>query len=166
MIQKGVILVKCHPATVERCLCFDDALACLSSMVGVTIGRWFTATQNLPPQRENVLWQRNYAQPRLLRSVTTNVAKIVLGVGALFLWRMVIKTIMPPILSLLLAADTNGKHVAHSPIDPTPSVSGIFSTSVRKRKSQAHDTGTISAYTQTNGDVQFIPFRFPTSEGL
>lgn len=160
-----LVLIIRHPSTVERCLCFDDALSCLSSMAGVTLGRWFSATQNFPPavasQSASHGTSSSLSEP-LAYSVVV-ILKIVLGVGALLGWRMAVKTLLGgPLRKVFMETPTH----KIAKLDPVPSVVDIPALHPAYRQTRESLDAKDPRNVSTKGDDErYVLYRFPRSEG-
>lgn len=99
MVPLLLVLVHYHPETPDDCPCFEDAIAILAVILGVAMGWLLTVRE---PQfavaasvwRYGVLW-----------AVPAIVLRLVLGIGTIFLWRLVMKrtllTVLPPAFRLV-----------------------------------------------------------------
>jgi dihydrosphingosine 1-phosphate phosphatase len=94
-LTAGAFLMFNHPSTVENCLCFDDAIACLSTILGTTIARWSSATLMFPARLSP---SRSWLSAVHWATYLTIPAKIVITFSCLALWRAMTKTFLPNFL--------------------------------------------------------------------
>lgn len=167
LISTVASLLGLHPGTVERCLCFDDAIACLSSMLGVIIGRWFTVTQSFPPPPQPLRQPFILDHSRFIQSTMISVLKIVVGIGALLVWRLAIKVTLPKILASVShesnrpsnskvsdisddQTNTSTDGNIHPHLNPVPSV--IDLTSAHRVSSNSESKLSTTTQRKQNGD--------------
>ncbi|KAF8308309.1 PAP2-domain-containing protein [Clavulina sp. PMI_390] len=116
-------LIHHHPSTVEPCLCFEDALSGLSSMAGVSVGRWALVNLNLPPATASLsLSQRFSAESSIIVSTLIGLVHVVLTVAALMTYRVAIKSILATPLKRMFSAAPKAKDNAHMYRYPTHEV--------------------------------------------
>lgn len=110
MLLAGLFLVHRHAEPVDDCPCFEDAIAFVSVVMGVTIARWYFVHFILAPTNLSS-WSDYFVSrtPGLSLATPSDVAifalyallKMVVGISAIFIWRIVAKrvllTILPPI---------------------------------------------------------------------
>lgn len=91
-------LVHYHPETPDDCPCFEDAIAILSVILGVAMGHLLFVRETIiefgpSVWRYGVLW-----------AIPAIVLRVFLGIGAIFLWRLIMKTtllrVLPPVFRL------------------------------------------------------------------
>ncbi|WWD21106.1 hypothetical protein CI109_105587 [Kwoniella shandongensis] len=91
-------LVHYHPEPVDDCPCFADAIAVLAVVMGSFVGHWWSVVGLKPASltRGHALHDNGLAV-----GITVAVLRLVVGLGALFAWRLVAKAtllrILPPI---------------------------------------------------------------------
>ncbi|KAG8733556.1 hypothetical protein FRC11_005225 [Ceratobasidium sp. 423] len=110
VLVTGLFLVHRHAEPVDDCPCFEDAIAFVSVVMGAVIARWhFSHFILAPAQLSN--WSEyfvsrtpgfTFATPYDITTfVLYAVLKMVVGITAIFVWRIVAKrvllTILPPI---------------------------------------------------------------------
>ncbi|QRW10624.1 dihydrosphingosine 1-phosphate phosphatase [Ceratobasidium sp. AG-Ba] len=113
VLSAGLFLVHRHAEPVDDCPCFEDAIAFVSVVMGVMVARWHFAQFILAPS--DLSGFSDYFLSRTPGSsftTTTDVItfalyaslKMVVGIAAIFIWRIVAKrvclTILPPIFRL------------------------------------------------------------------
>ncbi|KAG9257735.1 phosphatidic acid phosphatase type 2/haloperoxidase [Emericellopsis atlantica] len=102
-----LILVRIHPEPADDCPCFDDSVAFAGVVIGLEIGTWTYGRIPMDP------WE-THAHGRSTVDITplgllTNVARIVIGVLIVFLWRESMKPILLETLpSLFRLIETAG----------------------------------------------------------
>ena len=102
-----VILVRIHPEPADDCPCFDDSVAFAGVVIGLEIGTWTYGRIPADP------WM-THAHAETTVDVTplglgVNVARIVIGVLIIFLWRETMKPILLKTLpSLFRLIETSG----------------------------------------------------------
>ncbi|CAE6527519.1 unnamed protein product [Rhizoctonia solani] len=110
ILVTGLFLVHRHAEPVDDCPCFEDAIAFVSVVMGVVIARWhFSHFILAPAQLSN--WPEYFVSRTPGSTFETSydvatfalyaVLKMVVGITAIFVWRIVAKrvllTILPPI---------------------------------------------------------------------
>lgn len=96
-----LVLVRIHPEPADSCPCFDDSVAFAGVMIGEQLGNWhFARTRfsssdppgTIPFRLESIGWFKA-------------VARIVLGVVIIFVWREVMKPsllrLLPPVFRII-----------------------------------------------------------------
>lgn len=102
MVPLTLGLVHFHPETPDDCPCFEDAIAILAVILGVSMG-WLLEIRephfalSLSVWRYGVVW-----------AIPVIVLRLVIGIGAIFLWRLVMKktllTVLPPVFRFVSKA--------------------------------------------------------------
>lgn len=91
-------LVGLHPDPIERCPCFEDSVCFMGVLVGVFPGGWLCAHSDYCTMGQQTLALVHSSAPIAVAIV---LAKLILGVASLFLWRIACKRvcyfILPPI---------------------------------------------------------------------
>ena len=101
IIPLSLLAVSVHPDPADNCPCFEDAIAFIAVAVGVNLGQWgvyrASARCALATRGTKLLgtpWG-------ILLWLSTCIAKIVVGITCILLWRIAAKTtlcaILPPI---------------------------------------------------------------------
>lgn len=139
-------------------------------MAGVSVGRWFAATQNFPPQ--SVAF---YLYPP--SKLVYGAPKVVVGVGALLLWRAAVKATLPGPAQRIFGSNgsTTGtaslksieveEKVASDP-NLVTSPSEHLTTARKRKPSGKGDSASPRSETTASNEVAWsTPFRFSTSEG-
>lgn len=90
-----LVLVRLHPEPADNCPCFDDSVAFAGVIIGVELGSWHYAGYPNPTYHattyapNNTVWWAK------------NITRILLGVGAIFVWRGFMKAALlrylPPV---------------------------------------------------------------------
>jgi dihydrosphingosine 1-phosphate phosphatase len=80
-----IVLVRVHPEPVDDCPCFDDSVAFAGVVMGLEAGSWRMAQSSLGP------WYAGGAFSLSQLGWSAVVARILLGVVAIFAWREVMK---------------------------------------------------------------------------
>ncbi|CAK9782950.1 unnamed protein product [Cutaneotrichosporon oleaginosum] len=98
MVPLTLGLVHYHPETPDDCPCFEDAIAILAVILGVTMG-WLLSIREPQFAPSATVWRYG-----VVWAVPAVVLRVVLGIGTIFLWRLVMKktllTILPPAFRL------------------------------------------------------------------
>ncbi|KAA8899408.1 phosphatidic acid phosphatase type 2/haloperoxidase [Sphaerosporella brunnea] len=152
-----IVLVRIHPEPADACPCFDDGVAFAAVIGGVEIGNWhFAKTQW--SWSEPVVGTVPYSFEQL--GLAKTVARVVLGILVIFLWREVSKPffhfILPPVyrfigrIGLLLprrhfTSASEYKKVPRLPDDTLPSLSEIPSLMRSVRGARSDSVGPQSA---------------------
>lgn len=93
------LAVRFHPEPADDCPCFDDSVAFLGVIMGVSIGIWHFVKEDLANVNAgaNMFTRYNFATQDVLKSG----ARLVGGVFVVFLWRAVMKRLLlrslPPV---------------------------------------------------------------------
>lgn len=103
VIPTTLFLVFVHPAPAEDCPCFEDAVAFVSVVCGIAVGRSWSRLDyvktTLGAARDSPLGSSVWA--------ASIVAKLVLGIVAIFGWRLVAKevchAVLPPVFRFFSA---------------------------------------------------------------
>lgn len=149
-------------------------------MLGVIIGRWFAVTQDFPPPLQPSNHSSISTHPLLIHSAVIAFLKIVVGVGALLLWRLTVKATLPK----LLATTSHGSHSAtdstgsmdrdkSTHLDPVPSVVDLTSAHkipesklyTARRRSLTRPDGAKIKLDVSGTNAVVGSYRFPLSEG-
>lgn len=97
-----LVLVRIHPEPADDCPCFDDSVAFVGVVIGVELGNWHfghsghawdePAFATVPYRLDSLGWPRT-------------IARIIIGVVAVFAWREVMKPtllrILPPVFRVV-----------------------------------------------------------------
>ncbi len=102
MILASLLLVNQHPQPIDNCPCFEDAIACLAVLLGVTISRWHAAQLGLDIpsgffKSRTPGWEYSTTEDVLLWW-TFAILKIFTGVAVIFTWRILVKQILHAVL--------------------------------------------------------------------
>ncbi|WPH04460.1 dihydrosphingosine 1-phosphate phosphatase [Acrodontium crateriforme] len=88
------IAVRIHPEPADNCPCFDDSVAFSGVVMGVAIGTWHYYCLRFPQSLANIYTFENH-------NLLYPVARVVLGILAIFVWRATMKPLLlqtlPPI---------------------------------------------------------------------
>ncbi|CAO1629500.1 unnamed protein product [Sympodiomycopsis kandeliae] len=105
IISGGLLLVSFHPEPLDDCPCFEDAIAFIASVMGVSLGRWASlryeilnnkndvnpfvsmGKQALDDDKDVQSWQQ------VILSIGTGFVALALGVMIIFAVRVVVKTL-------------------------------------------------------------------------
>ncbi|KAF8327778.1 phosphatidic acid phosphatase type 2/haloperoxidase [Cantharellus anzutake] len=98
LISVWVFALSYHPSTIDLCLCFDDAIACLSALIGALVGRWTSVQVGVSSYRLHPTSVHALTPRTVVRLMTFSILKVILGVGCLLVWRLIMKIILPPII--------------------------------------------------------------------
>ncbi|KZV99226.1 hypothetical protein EXIGLDRAFT_605949 [Exidia glandulosa HHB12029] len=105
VIPVALFAIRVHPQPVDDCPCFDDAIACIAVVMGAFLARWHSVNAGFDYASDfygtrTPGWQKRDWQDWSIW-VTLSAFKLVSGVVAIALWRMLVKfimhTILPPI---------------------------------------------------------------------
>ncbi|KAI0784107.1 PAP2 superfamily-domain-containing protein [Abortiporus biennis] len=102
-----LLMVHRHPQPVDDCPCFEDAIAFVSVVLGETIAHWFIARNDLEAKFYNGVMPGHPAGTlqEMWAWWSIAAAKMVIGVLAIFAWRIFAKflchRILPPTFRLL-----------------------------------------------------------------
>ncbi|GAB1527927.1 dihydrosphingosine 1-phosphate phosphatase [Rhizoctonia solani] len=110
ILVTGLFLVHRHAEPVDDCPCFEDAIAFVSVVMGAVIAHWHFSQLILAPAQLST-WSDYFISRTPGSNFTTpydvgtfafyTMLKMVVGITAIFLWRIVAKrvllTILPPI---------------------------------------------------------------------
>ncbi|BEI80981.1 hypothetical protein CcaverHIS002_0201410 [Cutaneotrichosporon cavernicola] len=98
MVPLTLGLVHYHPETPDDCPCFEDAIAILAVILGVSMG-WLLNVREPQFSVSINVWRYG-----ILWAIPAIVLRVVLGIGTIFLWRLVMKrtllTLLPPAFRL------------------------------------------------------------------
>jgi len=104
-----LLLVNQHPAPVDDCPCFEDAIACVSVILGTAISFWYS--KRVPALNVDLF---NSAMPAfdspaaIATWVLLAILKLTTGILVIFAWRMLAKpavqTLLPPLFRWLAHA--------------------------------------------------------------
>jgi dihydrosphingosine 1-phosphate phosphatase len=83
VISVTLFLVSVHPEPVDDCPCFEDAIASLAVSMGLIVGAWQINASGIELGNFTV----GSPEGNLLIWAGGSLAKIALGIGAIFLWR-------------------------------------------------------------------------------
>ena len=110
-----LLVVSVHPEPVDDCPCFEDAIAFVAVSGGVCTGMWvrwtrdafpIAATQGDISALLDFGSSENAGVQQAAIWASAALAKLVLGVACVFLWRLVVKKalqkILPPLFQLFL----------------------------------------------------------------
>lgn len=86
MVPLTLGLVHYHPETPDDCPCFEDAIAILAVILGVTMGHLLSVREAGLFEIGPSIWRYG-----IIWAVPAIVLRVVLGIGAIFLWRLVMK---------------------------------------------------------------------------
>lgn len=94
-------LVFIHPEPVDDCPCFEDAIAFVAVAAGIALGGWDNVTRmHLSPLTAGRFTLDQDKFDQLAIWVAAALAKLIVGIGAILLWRIVAKkalhVILPP----------------------------------------------------------------------
>jgi len=101
-ILASLFLVNQHPQPVDDCPCFEDAIACLAVLLGVTISRWHAAriSLDIPSgffKSRTPGWEYSTTEDVILWW-SFAFLKIVIGVAIIFIWRILVKQVLHAVL--------------------------------------------------------------------
>ena len=110
ILVAGLLLVHRHAEPVDDCPCFEDAIAFVSVVMGATIARWYFVQFVLSSAQQSK-WSDYFVSRTPGHSFDTPsgiaifvlyaALKMVVGISAIFIWRIIAKkvllTILPPI---------------------------------------------------------------------
>lgn len=84
----AALAVRVHPEPADNCPCFDDSVAFSGVVMGIEFGSWHYAASAL--SREST------AQPYVFENhnLIYPIARVVLGIVVIFLWRAVMKSLL------------------------------------------------------------------------
>lgn len=108
-ILASLLLVNQHPQPIDDCPCFEDAIACLAVLLGVTISRWHAAWLGLDIpsgffKSRTPGWEYSTTEDVLLWWSFASL-KIIIGVAVIFTWRILVKqtlhAVLPPTFRLV-----------------------------------------------------------------
>lgn len=117
MLPLALAAVHYHPEPVDDCPCFEDSIAVLAVILGVSTGHWAWARQPLPP----AAFERHYADEGLIKASLVGVMRIVigelcctlaggvwliLGISVIFPWRIAAKAVLLRVLPPIFRATT------------------------------------------------------------
>ncbi|GMK56246.1 hypothetical protein CspeluHIS016_0300860 [Cutaneotrichosporon spelunceum] len=98
MVPLTLGLVHYHPETPDDCPCFEDAIAILAVILGVSMG-WLLSVREPQLGVSINVWRYG-----ILWAIPAIILRVVLGIGTIFLWRLVMKrtllTVLPPAFRL------------------------------------------------------------------
>ncbi|KAI9320203.1 PAP2 superfamily-domain-containing protein [Dichotomocladium elegans] len=93
-----LLLVGIHPDPIERCPCFEDSVCFMGVLIGMVPGGWMCVHSDYCELGQQTL---AFSQSPIMVAVAVVLAKLVIGVATLFIWRMACKRvcyfILPPI---------------------------------------------------------------------
>ena len=93
------VAVRIHPEPADNCPCFDDSVSFVGVVMGIEVGMWHYTQLTASHQRTTALLAatHNFSNDSLPKTV----ARVVLGIAVIFLWRAVMKPLLlgylPPI---------------------------------------------------------------------
>ncbi|KAL7009327.1 Long-chain base-1-phosphate phosphatase [Cystobasidiomycetes sp. EMM_F5] len=102
------LLVSTHPQPVDDCPCFEDAIAFVSVAAGISLG-WWSLNSHPALQMSLSLTTRGAmvdsdVLDKIIR-LSSILAKLSIGVGAIFVWRIIAKRamyfILPPLFHIV-----------------------------------------------------------------
>lgn len=104
-----LLLVNQHPQPVDDCPCFEDAIAFISVMLGILLGKWFSAQypafdpSTFPPSSYPAL---SFAHPNtIMVFASMSLLKLAMGILAIFAFRLLAKpalhAALPPLFRWL-----------------------------------------------------------------
>jgi hypothetical protein len=76
MLPLTLAAVHYHPEPVDDCPCFEDSIAVLAVILGITTGHWLWARQPLPA----VVFQRRYIDQGMVKASLVGFMRITIGV--------------------------------------------------------------------------------------
>ncbi|KAF8325770.1 phosphatidic acid phosphatase type 2/haloperoxidase [Cantharellus anzutake] len=112
IISLGLFMVHQHAEPVDDCPCFEDAIAFIAVVIGVSIGHWHEETYSLSAtsgffKSRTPGWDTPFSLSSLGFYVWLSFAslKMIVGVMIIFGWRILAKwvmhTVLPPLFRLL-----------------------------------------------------------------
>ena len=102
MILASLLLVNQHPQPIDDCPCFEDAIACLAVLLGVTLSRWHAARLGLDIpsgffKSRTPGWEYSTTEDIILWWSFASL-KLVIGIAVIFIWRILAKQILHAVL--------------------------------------------------------------------
>ena len=86
------IAVRFHPEPADNCPCFDDSLAFIGVVMGVTLGTWHYAQTDAFDPTSEVNLSRMYAYTN--QDLFKSCARLVGGIIVIFMWRAIMKPLL------------------------------------------------------------------------
>ncbi|KAG2152589.1 PAP2 superfamily-domain-containing protein [Suillus bovinus] len=166
MIPICLLLVHYHPHPVDDCPCFEDAIAFVSSLLGIALSRWHSVysgvderlLSSVMPGPEGTLW--TWEDTALW--CTLACVKVVIGILVIFVWRIFAKSllhlVLPPLFRFLASSFdlphrrfyTPATDYQHMPVESSlraiPSVidlPGVLEVSAMKERSALGRTSEV-----------------------
>ncbi|EJT99372.1 acid phosphatase/Vanadium-dependent haloperoxidase [Dacryopinax primogenitus] len=138
-ILMGLLLINQHPEPVDDCPCFEDAIAFVSVVMGTTLGRWHGSQAGLDAESGffhslTPGWQLANLND-WLTFFGFALLKMLVGIAAIFLWRLVMKTVLlamlPPfyrIISHVVTLPTRRFYTPATQYTSVPQENGLHLT--------------------------------------
>jgi hypothetical protein len=83
------IAVRFHPEPADNCPCFDDSVAFIGVVMGITLGTWHYAQSDAFDSTSAVNLSRMYAYTN--QDLIKSFARLASGIVVIFMWRAIMK---------------------------------------------------------------------------